>query len=59
MGTDGLSGAREIRARNGYVIAQDEETSAVYGMPKAVAEAQLTNSIAPVQKIAEEIMRAL
>jgi two-component system chemotaxis response regulator CheB len=59
MGTDGLSGAREIRARNGYVIAQDEETSAVYGMPKAVVEAQLTNSIAPVQKIAEEIMRAL
>jgi two-component system chemotaxis response regulator CheB len=59
MGTDGLSGAREIRARNGYVITQDEETSAVYGMPKAVVEAQLTNSSVPVQRIAEEIMRAL
>lgn len=59
MGTDGLNGAREIRARNGYVIAQDEETSAVYGMPKAVVEAHLTNSIAPVEKIAEEIMRIL
>ena len=59
MGSDGLSGAREIRARNGYVIAQDEETSAVYGMPKAVVEAQLANFIAPVHKIAEEIMKAL
>ncbi len=59
MGSDGLSGAREIRARNGYVIAQDEETSAVYGMPKAVVEAQLANSTAPAHKIAEEIMRAL
>lgn len=59
MGTDGLSGTREIRAAQGYVIAQDEETSAVYGMPKAVAEARLASSVAPVQRIAEEIMRAL
>jgi len=59
MGTDGLSGARAIRAKNGYVIAQDEETSVVYGMPKAVAEARLTNSTVPAQNIAEEIMRAL
>ena len=59
MGTDGLSGAREIRKRNGYLIAQDEESSAVYGMPKAVVEARLTSSIVPVQKIAEEIVRAL
>jgi two-component system chemotaxis response regulator CheB len=59
MGTDGLNGVREIRAGNGYVIAQDEETSAVYGMPKAVVEAQLANSVAPVQKIAEEIIRVL
>jgi two-component system chemotaxis response regulator CheB len=59
MGSDGLSGAREIKAAHGYVIAQDEETSAVYGMPKAVAEARLANSVTPVQRIAEEIMRVL
>jgi two-component system chemotaxis response regulator CheB len=59
MGTDGLNGVREIRAGNGYVIAQDEETSAIYGMPKAVVEAQLANSVAPVHKIAEEIIRVL
>jgi two-component system, chemotaxis family, protein-glutamate methylesterase/glutaminase len=59
MGTDGLRGAREIKAAQGYVIAQDEETSAVYGMPKAVAEARLANSVTPVQRIAEEIMRVL
>ena len=59
MGTDGLSGVRDVRARNGYVIAQDEETSAVYGMPKAVVEAELANSVVPLQKIVEEIIRVL
>jgi two-component system chemotaxis response regulator CheB len=59
MGTDGLAGVREVRARNGYVIAQDEETSAVFGMPKAVIEGQLANIVAPLQKIAEEIIRVL
>jgi two-component system, chemotaxis family, protein-glutamate methylesterase/glutaminase len=59
MGTDGLAGVREVRARNGYVIAQDEETSAVFGMPKAIIEGQLANIVAPVHKIAEEIMRVL
>ena len=59
MGTDGLAGVREVRARNGYVIVQDEETSAVYGMPKAIIEGSLANIVAPVQKIAEEIMRVL
>jgi two-component system, chemotaxis family, protein-glutamate methylesterase/glutaminase len=59
MGTDGLNGVRDVRARNGYVIAQDEETSAVYGMPKAVAEAQLANAVVPLQKVVEEIIRVL
>jgi two-component system chemotaxis response regulator CheB len=59
MGTDGLAGVREVRAKNGYVIAQDEETSAVFGMPKAVIEGRLANIVAPVQKIAEEIVRVL
>ncbi len=59
MGNDGLNGVRQVRASNGYVIAQDQETSAVYGMPRAVVEAHLADSVVPLQKIADEIVRAL
>jgi two-component system, chemotaxis family, protein-glutamate methylesterase/glutaminase len=38
MGADGAAGAAAVRARGGLAIAQDEESSAVYGMPKAAAD---------------------
>lgn len=59
MGSDGLAGFREIKSRHGYVIAQDEETCVVYGMPRVVIEARLANAILPIQKIPEEIVKAL
>lgn len=59
MGSDGLAGFREIRSRSGYVIAQDEETSVVYGMPRVVVEARLANAVLPIQKIPEEIVKVL
>jgi two-component system chemotaxis response regulator CheB len=59
MGNDGLNGMKEIRSRNGYIIAQDEETCVVYGMPKAVVSAKLADAILPIDKISEEIMRVL
>jgi two-component system, chemotaxis family, protein-glutamate methylesterase/glutaminase len=59
MGSDGLAGFREIRSRHGYVIAQDEETCVVYGMPRVVIEAQLAHAVLPIQKIPEEIIRVL
>lgn len=59
MGNDGLSGMRDMRSKNGYIIAQDEETCVVYGMPKAVITAKLADAILPIDKISEEIMRVL
>jgi two-component system, chemotaxis family, protein-glutamate methylesterase/glutaminase len=57
MGYDGLAGSRLIRQHGGTVLAQDEATSAVWGMPGAVANAGLAQSILPIQAIAAEILR--
>jgi len=59
MGNDGLNGMKEIRAKNGYIIAQDEDTCVVFGMPKAVISANLADAILPIDRISEEIMRVL
>lgn len=52
MGVDGARGARALRQAGGRVLAQDEETSVVYGMPRAVKELGLTNGIYPLQQMA-------
>jgi two-component system, chemotaxis family, protein-glutamate methylesterase/glutaminase len=59
MGNDGLAGLREVKQRNGFVIAQDEETCVVYGMPKAVVNANIADAVLPIDKISEEIARIL
>lgn len=59
MGNDGLVGMKEMKARGGYIIAQDEETCVVYGMPRAVVTANLADAVLPVDRISEEIMRML
>lgn len=58
MGADGTEGIGALKKSNKtYVIAQDEETSVVYGMPKAVAKAGLTDEIVPMQEIANTIIK--
>ena len=59
IGADGTSGAADVVAAGGTVIAQDEESSVVYGMPKAVAEAKLTSAILPLNKIAPYLLKAV
>ena len=57
MGSDGASGAGEIVAAGGGVIAQDEATSVVWGMPGAVANAGLCSAVLPIDQIAPRIIR--
>lgn len=56
MGGDGTQGIKKLNENNNiYVIAQDEETSTVYGMPKVIAESGLVDEVVPLKKVAEAI----
>ncbi len=57
MGSDGVMGSRMIRDLGGTVLAQDEASSAVWGMPGAVAGAGLAHKVLPLDSIAPEILR--
>jgi len=56
MGYDGLKGCEIISAKDGQIIAQDEATSVVWGMPGAVVQAGLASAVLPIEKIPEEIV---
>lgn len=56
MGYDGLKGSQVIAAKGGQIIAQDEATSVVWGMPGAVVQAGLANAVLPIEKISDEIV---
>ncbi|MCK5375387.1 MAG: chemotaxis-specific protein-glutamate methyltransferase CheB, partial [Alphaproteobacteria bacterium] len=51
MGHDGLNGSQVLAKAKGRIIAQDEETSVVWGMPGAVAMAGICSAVLPLQKI--------
>lgn len=55
MGYDGLDGAKVLVRAGGTLIAQDEATSVVWGMPGAVATAGLCSRVLPLERIAPEI----
>jgi len=59
MGSDGREGARAVREAGGYVYAQDQATSVVWGMPGAVAEAGLADQILPLKEIGADLARRL
>lgn len=59
MGQDGMRGSDLIRANGGYVMAQDEQTSVVWGMPGAVTRAGLANEILPLETVAASIEQQL
>ncbi|MEJ1160896.1 protein-glutamate methylesterase/protein-glutamine glutaminase [Prosthecomicrobium sp. N25] len=59
MGHDGAAGAKTIAQAGGSVIAQDEETSVVWGMPGAVAQAGAASEILALDQIGPKIVRIL
>jgi two-component system, chemotaxis family, protein-glutamate methylesterase/glutaminase len=57
MGSDGMRGGKDIVAAGGSVIAQDEATSVVWGMPGAAANAGICAAILPLNQIAPKLIR--
>jgi two-component system, chemotaxis family, protein-glutamate methylesterase/glutaminase len=57
MGQDGLRGCQQIRDRNGQILAQDEASSVVWGMPGFVVNAGLADAVLPLDQITSEILR--
>ena len=57
MGSDGMRGGKEIVAAGGSVIAQDEASSVVWGMPGAAANAGICAAVLPLNQIASKVAR--
>jgi two-component system chemotaxis response regulator CheB len=57
MGHDGMTGAERLAARGAYILAQDEDTSVVWGMPGSVVSAGVANQILPLDSVVPAILR--
>ena len=55
MGNNGIVGLKKLREKGGKIIAQNEESCIVYGMPKAVIEAKIADHVASIENIYAEI----
>jgi two-component system chemotaxis response regulator CheB len=58
MGKDGLEGLKLIKKKSGVVIAQDEDTCVVYGMPRAAVEEGVTDTVLPLDEIPSAMVAA-
>jgi two-component system chemotaxis response regulator CheB len=56
MGADGTEGLRAIQAAGGHTLAENEESSVIYGMPKAAVVAGVVSREVPIDRMAEEIL---
>lgn len=59
MGSDGFEGMKVLKAKGGFIVAQNEASCVVYGMPKAVIDAGLADEVVDLDDIAESIAAAL
>ena len=59
MGNDGMEGIRELKLKGGRALAQSDATCVVYGMPKAIVDAGLSDEIVDIDDMAQAIMNNL
>jgi len=59
MGSDGTEGLRAIQEKGGLTLAESEETSVIYGMPKAAIEAGVVRRVVPLEGVVGEILAAV
>ena len=59
MGNDGMIGSQKIKAQGGIILAQDEMTSLIYGMPRAVVEARLADTVVSDIEIIGALIQAV
>ncbi|MCC6544083.1 MAG: chemotaxis response regulator protein-glutamate methylesterase [Nitrospirae bacterium] len=59
MGQDGCEGLKMIKQMKGMAMAQDEETSVIFGMPKAAIDSGVVDKIVPLESIADEIIKMM
>jgi two-component system chemotaxis response regulator CheB len=57
MGDDGLEGSSWVKARGGSVITEAEKSCVIYGMPRSVEEAGLSDASIPLDEMASEILK--
>ncbi len=59
MGNDGMQGAAWIKSQGGIVFTEAEESCVVYGMPRSVVEAGLSDRVVPLERMAQAIMEVV
>jgi two-component system chemotaxis response regulator CheB len=59
MGSDGCQGAAWVKAQGGTVLTEAEESCVIYGMPRSVVEAGLSDAAVPLNRMAQAIMEQL
>ena len=59
MGDDGTLGAEHLKQVGAGIIAQDEASSVVYGMPKSVVDHGLADAVAPLDQVHELLLKSL
>lgn len=59
MGSDGTQGAQQVKAAGGRIISEDTSTCVVYGMPRSVEEAGLSDHVVPLPKVAATLIKLI
>ena len=59
MGADGADGMSKVKANRGFIIAQDEESCVVFGMPKSTIKLGVVDKVVSLTNIANEIVKAM